>query len=640
MTRILIGVGCNSYDSLPSLRGSEADAEAISDILVGNHRYKYSEEHSKTLLSPSLAELRQEIIAIYQNEPTEVLIYFSGHAESRQGRLYLKLRDTNDRLLPPTSISVSELIDLLGAVETLDQVNIVIDACNAGGIGADLARTLGERAQQTPAATGLSILAASGPEQAAMEAARGGRLTRAIVDILDGTTVSQRWSPFLDLSQIYEGVKRVPTVASQSPSFWAINLRGPSAVAPNPAFDPATAAVASPETYFSANVPLSDAQLRVIENFVHHVRIDGYEPEILRPVQEAIRTLPEHQQVSVLLGLSETVQHYERNKLNLPPDKESLLVQGLLPLADSPSVKSLLEFQGKQLLAVVLERLAALHLALLDNEKSLLARPAAFGELVLLPVRIARTLGWIGLAALHCTALEKRDALRQLSEIILRVYGNSVVSIDERQSAGLLLFLLAARTYHWEDIFDEVAGRAFFDLWSTGGRILRTDCEAKEQVAYLLARYDKFSGLQSIIQQPSELVAVLLTMGAIAGFGEIWDADLREFDGQHINMFVATEPTEFGDDRISHGSNLSMRVGHEFYKLADLRRFTQDFPLSQEMIDFSCTVVADAISLIMTDRVNWMRYFTMRNNGTLPIYSDHLTLAVDDPTAPIVLYSA
>jgi hypothetical protein len=397
MTRALIALGCSKYDNIsPQLHSAEEDAQRLHRALVGASRYHYRTDISHILLSPTTHEVRGAIQALYDKKPAEVCLYFAGHAESLDGRLFLKFKDTRNDSLPPTSITLGELLDLIVGCPSVSQLNVIIDACNAGGLSSDLSHILTEQAQRLTGSTSISILAGSGPASAAVETQNGGRLTSAILQVIQGAIVAQRWSAFLELADVASAVRRFPEVASQRPSSWSMNFRGANPVAPNPSFDPATAATASPANYFAENVALSSDQERAIREFYHFLQTRGCQPSAIRGVQTSLSSLSEAQRVSVYLGLADGVEFYERERVKVAPPREIMLFQALLPLSASPSVTAILGVQKDRLLSKLEERLGQLKVDLDRDKRFLLNRPAGFSELYYLPLRVTLLLGWIG----------------------------------------------------------------------------------------------------------------------------------------------------------------------------------------------------------------------------------------------------
>jgi hypothetical protein len=631
MTRALVAIGCSRYENIsPQLRSPEEDAKRIHGTLVGASRYHYRSDISSLLLSPTSSEVRTAVQALYDASPAEVCVYFAGHAESRDGRLFLKFRDTRNNSLPPTSITLGELLDLLVGCPTVSQLNVVIDACNAGGLSSDLSRILSDQAQRMTGTTSISILAGSGPTSAAIETARGGRLTNGILEVLGGTLIAQRWSPFLELAHIADAIRRLPEIASQKPSNWSMNFRGANPVAPNPSFDPATAATASPGSYFAENVPLGSEQERTIREFYHALRTQGFQPSAVRQVQTSLKTLTDAQQVSVYLGLADSIEFYEQERVKVAPPRETMLLQALLPLSVSASVTAVIQVQANQLASKLQQRLQQLKIGLADDRRFLLNRPAGFSELYYLPLRIALLLGWIGYAVLHGETRKIED-WRDLARSILQEYGNSLIAVDDRQSSGIFLFLLAAKRMGWTEEVEEVLGRLFNDILRSYGRICQAGADTKQRLRYLMGRYQPQVELKDATQSPSELLAVVMIFGAIAALDYVWDPLLIELDHASINLFLVEDPREFADEKIAGGENATLAVGQEFHKLNDLRRLVADLVAESPRATVNDAVL-DAISLAMPDRVNWRHLLRDIHAGRIEVNRPPLRISEEDPT--------
>jgi hypothetical protein len=631
MSRALIAIGINRYDHLPNLRGAEVDAQRIRDQLVGSAPYQYRSELSTVLLSPTTSQLREAILAVSETRPAAITLYFAGHAESREGRLYLKFKDTRDDLLAITGITFSTILDLLTLSPGIEQVNIVLDACNAGGMLGDLAKLLGEQAQHSRGGASVSILAGSSANDSARENAAGGYLTNAVCDVLSGKVVVQRWSRFLDLSQISESVQREPAVSRQNPSFWAVNLRGPNHFSQNPAFDPSVGATAVPDTFFRGGVPLDGDQLRAIRTFLHSVATDGYDHDILRPVQTAISSLTSQQQVNIYLGLAETVQFHDDSTV-LAPQRELMLIQALLPLCEDTNSRSVLSIYTRNLARNVTERLMKLKARLDVEPNSLIDTQGGFSDLYFLPLTITDVLGWIGFSLVH----DKHEAqsiasLRSLLNTVLSSYGNALRCVEDSQAPSIATFFAGTAKCGWTDECEEVLCRLYIDTVATGGRIAKANLDGRQKLAFLSSRYDILDEIPQLTKKPNELAGVLLLAGAIMGLDDVWDEQLIKLDHLTVNFFVPATTVGYANERIPDGDNVTLRVGDEFHTLADLRRvlhlphLSTLNPLASEL-----AMQLDAISISFTDRFHWPLFIKLVAQGDIRIRRPHVTLSAED----------
>jgi uncharacterized caspase-like protein len=139
--RALLCIGCNTYDHLPLLSKAEQDAKELFEHL--SPQGDYEKTISRLLLSPAQIELKAALSEVLPpGEEIDVLtFFFAGHAGVTAGSFYLWTRDTvPDRI----SMTAFPIISLFSVVNELRprQLNIVIDACQAGGSSFDVSQLL------------------------------------------------------------------------------------------------------------------------------------------------------------------------------------------------------------------------------------------------------------------------------------------------------------------------------------------------------------------------------------------------------------------------------------------------------------------------------------------------------------------
>ena len=198
----LLCIGCDTYDSLPSLAVAEKDAKAVFDLLSPK---KGGDEQtiSRLLLSPSLVLVQQALNAVFapDKDVDAFTFFFAGHGAVRSGSFYLCVRDSApDRL----STSAFPMIHLFSVVNELRprQVNIIVDACQAGGSSFDLNQLTKSEVIGSSEASSISFLGACSSDQFAREGPEGGVLTREFTKCLTGELEVQTKTPFLDLVEI------------------------------------------------------------------------------------------------------------------------------------------------------------------------------------------------------------------------------------------------------------------------------------------------------------------------------------------------------------------------------------------------------------------------------------------------------
>jgi len=240
--RILISIGCNLYDDANTLTGAETDAQRIFDALVRPEVGDYDSNRSRLLLSPSIDEVRTALReALFSNGVIDTFtFFFAGHGGMRAGSFYMWVRDTRSEAQSITALSLSDLFRSINEA-TPNQSNIIIDACESGGLIADLGVLLKSDMLGDAGTPGITLVATSAQNQFSGETDLGGFGTNAILDCIEGRDFVQDTASVLDLVEIGRRVSSRLKTADQCPVVWGLNLYGPPRFCRNPHFgsDPA-----------------------------------------------------------------------------------------------------------------------------------------------------------------------------------------------------------------------------------------------------------------------------------------------------------------------------------------------------------------------------------------------------------------
>jgi len=259
--RALIAVGCNAYDHLGALNGAETDARRIYDALIKPEVGEYDPVHSRLLLSPTSTALRNAVREVlFAGEPLDTFtFFFAGHGGVKSGSFYMCLKDSRVEALSASGLSLSEFfLNLCEAAPA--QSNIMIDACESGGLIEDLGVLLKSSVMGNAGTPGITLLATSAQNEYSGEMAAGGLGTSAILDCIERREFIQDLTSTLDLVEIGRRVSsRLKTTSAQTPVVWGLNLYGPPRFCKNPFFasDPA----APVRKVLQAWPPVSDASI-------------------------------------------------------------------------------------------------------------------------------------------------------------------------------------------------------------------------------------------------------------------------------------------------------------------------------------------------------------------------------------------
>src|ERR1035437_7992216 len=135
---VLLCIGCDTYDFLSGLSGAERDAEDVSALLASQPD-GYDSGASALLLSPNLSSIQTALNAVLSSGANVDVFtfFFAGHGEVKAGSFYLCVRDSTPDRLSTTAFPMISLFSVINELHP-SQVNIVIDACHAGGSSFDL----------------------------------------------------------------------------------------------------------------------------------------------------------------------------------------------------------------------------------------------------------------------------------------------------------------------------------------------------------------------------------------------------------------------------------------------------------------------------------------------------------------------
>jgi hypothetical protein len=178
MNRALL-VGIDHYENFGDLRGCVNDAEAVLPLLERNEDASRNID-CKVLLAPAIPEgcvdratLDQHLDKLLGPGADFALLYFAGHGDSVHNDVALV---TTDGTREAPGIRFTEVLEKIQHSKVAEVV-VILDCCFSGGAGN--VPVIGDGAVLRP---GLSILAASRPDQVSAE--KGGR--GAFSQYLDG----------------------------------------------------------------------------------------------------------------------------------------------------------------------------------------------------------------------------------------------------------------------------------------------------------------------------------------------------------------------------------------------------------------------------------------------------------------------
>ncbi|MFY2765441.1 caspase family protein [Arenimonas sp. MALMAid1274] len=602
MTRIAIVVGCNTYESttLSDLTSAELDARNVSEALENGT------DTVLLLLSPTATAVQEAFAKIAQETIEDLTFYFAGHGEVRDNRLFLCARNTDRNSLAATSLSFSNLLVLIQDCRPI-HANIIVDACQSGGVADDIATSLNPRTIGTLDSFGLSLLAACTRDQPAMEDDQGGFCTSALVECITGKTFVQDMTAHLDLMEVAKHVAvSVRERTGQSPVYWGVHLTGAARFCANPHVSddsPVRRALGN-----SAGIgPISkEAKAQLFQ--LHGRASAGIDQAEVRDAMLRLRSeanpSPE-QSLQLARQVSSSLSLACRNHPDpfRPTEVRSACIAYLVnDVSESEAVQQfvLQEMEGIAHEALgVIERTTE---SLAEHPYTLVGNTGA-GELFFLPLRISKILAWTAFS-LRVLGEAPPPYVLKLLDCLLDTYSLSCASISEDQAP---LILIAADGFFGTAAhgrFETVLGLMFNDATNHHGVIADSRIPPSEIVEFLLRRkHGKFDGWRWLAN-PSMLLMSLLMCGIRYGLEEEFDVGLVDIDHCNINAFIPETYASFYLPRIEKGENRVFKIGHDFWQTSQLKEFWGEASLPLAANDAQ-VLLAGLCSLLYPDRTPW-----------------------------------
>lgn len=619
--RVLFAIGCDSYEHADLLEGAERDARRVYDLLIQPDIGGYDSSRSRLLLSPSYGDVREALReALFNGPQSETFtFFFAGHGSVSAGAFYMWLRDSNPKGLSMSALSLADMFRSINEASPL-QSNIIIDACESGGLIEDLGTLLKPGLLGNVGSPGLTLLATAAQDEGAGESAAGGIGTVALLECIEGQDFVQDHKGTLDLVEIGMRVSQRLRESGQSPVVWGLNLFGPSGFCRNPRYgnDPAMqlrqALQAWPSTSSDVIRQNYDA-LWAAYSAAGSVWDPGKFSAVVREVLPPSSIDPE-----VLATVAErlAVTFSQRALQARDPFRNveilATLAVALLSSVNHPSVAETAQRLLDRACTVLLDATSALveHLAA-DKYALLSDRGAVLSEFHELPLRLTRMLGWAAASPFLCRDEKQRTQAEALfarvAGLVLEYYGGSLIALNEAQASALCVVLSTCARLGLREEGELLAGCLFNSLIQCEARVARDDLPRDRALEYLLARRSNdFSDLGDAIARPIELLTVLLKAAGLFELEAIFDESLWKIDGVAFSAYRPASYMDYGSSMMEGGENLVWTIGFDVFKTSD---FVASWPPARAVPQSSLVAsLALAASLLYPDRQAWFLFET------------------------------
>ncbi len=579
----LLCIGCNTYDHLrPILEGAEKDAKEVFDFLSKQNGF-YDQELSSILLSPTTNAIIDALNKVFPvgKEIDVFTFFFAGHAAVKSSSFYLCARESESERLSTTAFPIASLFSIINEFQP-GQVNIVVDACEAGGASFDLAQLLKPEVVGHSDASSITFLGACSSDQFAGETQDGGILTRQLIKCMTGETEIQTKSPFLDLIEIGATVCRDVLVnhPKQKPISWGLSLFGNGRFSQNPHFDSGAAerifptGSVLPQSELGKRIRLNSAALwneyRTIKEDPNPRRLLDLLDSVFREANGDVQGIATSSQ-----GLARTLstRARESSELLAPSQCLATCAVSLLPNIESEIVKSYTLAAIREIMALDMAVWRELLTTVESEAHTLLNRIDVVADLYYLPMRITRIFGWLGLSVVAESLMPElndgNDSLRfSLASALVNRYRDSLVAVSDEQASSLYVFLKACLLKNQTELAEQVTTRYFATFADKKGNVNRAGTDGVQAYRYILSLGpEQFRPQDWRPANPSHLLPVLLLFGQKLRLGAVWD--LRALDRVFGAFFIPKNYRDFGRKVIGQGMNYTQQVGFGLWSLSD-----------------------------------------------------------------------
>jgi len=616
---ICVGVTNHTDPRLGQLNGAKFDAKSMFVALTDPSRGEHDSDQSVLLLDPTRQEISQKIADLaYGGDVDTFTFFFAGHGGVSNEAYALCGTDANCDRFMATALPITEIFQILNDAQPRHS-NIILDACQAAGMIADLGSLLRPSQLGKAQSASISIFAASAADRPAVETDAGGIGTTYLLSCIDGTKDCKVSKEYLSLDDM--GAAIDSEFGEQSPSIWSFNLSGASKFVKNP-----NAVSVSNDSFVSMpefnatglaglNVESTESLWRLYMDVTNEVDVRGVQERLETVISELEGSAD---QAGMLVGLSESFSARAATSGDSFASTQSLCAflfaaQTIDDEAIRGDVITYLLAQVDRSLFNALEEVSAA----LDEGFGLLAKSGTYAEFFSLPIRISQVAAW-SLTSVFLAGdmeAEARSRLAAASSVLDKLkgqYADSFSLMSENQAAYLFVISELAQRYGLSDWSEEYLSTLYFNYFTVKRRVAKTYLPADKVLSFLHWRCgeDKIDGSQ-FSANPTELLFVLLYHYWACGMMEVIRYDFEELDHTIVNTFIPAKYGHFSDQMIDDGSNVHFHVGFDLFTAKEFEDFialhlTPAVESAAAGLDQKAVALALLASLIYPDRVPWL----------------------------------
>lgn len=618
MKSVCIAIGVSSYedDALNDLPGAEIDARRFFQVVTDSSTGVCDATASTLLLNPTRDKVRETIAkSVYSQDVKNLTLFFAGHGGEEKTGYYLACHDSEMARLPFNGLSLTDVFQLLGGAHSI-HANLIIDACNAGGLVIDIPALTKSFDLGTSGGLSVSVLVTSAREETAGENASGGYGTNAILDVIEGRIDNGTSKQFLTLADVSQAIKLHRP--DQTPSFWSFNLRG------SPVFSKNLFAIDHRATDVFA-VPIFDKDEAHnlngdIQEELWHIYLScgkKVDPRKLHGCLGSALSCIDNAEsaASLLVGLLDSFLQRSR----MAPDAFAPVVTASVFAASTTHLNGIGKVR-EYMLRVLAEELDNVLLQIaesMENDDLFLVRGGGgHSDFFALPQRITGVASWALAAPFlrRCIDNECREALRTAKRILASLsaqYMGSFELISEQQASGVLTISALSKEFEcieWSNIY---IGCLYNSFHYHSRKVARSDLTKDQAYTFLRHRLsDEPADYEKFCDRPSEALFVLLAHYWFAEQLEIVRYDLKDLDGAVLGTFIPNSYSNFDQEIIAEGSTIYFRIGFEVFTIYELSEFFAHHLkprvlAAAELVDATESCLSLVCALVFPDRMPW-----------------------------------
>ncbi|MEO9527713.1 caspase family protein [Roseibium sp.] len=618
--RVCICVGVTNHEDarLSQLKGAEVDAKNFFAALTDPGKGGYDADASVLLLDPKKNDVAAAVADLAYGDSVESFtFFFAGHGGVSNEAFALCCSDTNCSRFIATALPITEIFQILNDAKPRHS-NLIIDACQAAGMVADLGSLLKPSQMGRAQGASISIFASSAADRGAGETDEGGIGTRFVLDCIDGRKDCRVAKDYLSLDDIGAAVSS--KFGDQSPSVWSFNVSGASQFVRNPkAVDSQNGEFARLPKFGSSDLPTLDL---VLAERLWRTYVDASDEVDIREIQQllenAVSGLDDSgDQAGLIVGLSESFA--SRGAISDDSFASVEILCAFLfaaqAIEDRTVRKEVVNYLIIQIDCGLSNALGDLESAL-GEDFGLLAKGGAYSEFFALPIRISKVAAWSLTSLLFAendgAELARRTVqVSNVLECLRAVYATSFTLMSEEQAPFILVVSELAEKFGMAEWSEEYISTLYADYFSIDRKVAKVGLPDERVLSFLRWRCgDNSLDAADYIAKPTELVFVLLYHFLARGQLDVIRYDFADLDHTIVSTFVPDCYERFSEEIIDDGINIQFHIGFDVFTANEFKDFVQDhmLPAIQNAVSGSNRIdlqTALFASLIYPDRMPW-----------------------------------